>query len=132
MVEASSPGVIVVDGVVIPASFLDDYPSLVDSSGGDYQAALGGIAANGVNKVWECYVTGLDPTDGSAAFQTTFSLDENGDPVIGWTPKLSPEEEAKRNYTEMGKTNLLDGGWVPVTDSNRGGMRFFSVTVEMK
>ena len=131
-VEASSPGVIVVDGVAIPASFLDDYPSLIDSYDGDYQAALGGIAANGVNKVWECYVAGLNPTDGSAAFQTTFSLDKNGDPLIGWTPELPPEEAAKRKYTEMGKTNLMDGSWVPVTDSNRSGMRFFCVTVEMK
>ena len=57
---------------------------------------------------------------------------ENGEPRISWEPKLAAEEEVKRVYTEIGKTNLTDKGWTDVSPSNRDGMRFFKVKVEMK
>lgn len=62
----------------------------------------------------------------------TVILWENGEPKISWEPKLAPDEEAKRVYTEIGKTNLTDEGWTEISPSNRDGMRFFKVKVEMK
>ena len=88
-------------------------------------------AANGVNKVWECYVAGLCPTNSAEVFRTVISW-ENGEPKISWEPKLSADEESRRVYTEIGKTNLHDNGWTDVSTSNRAGMRFFKVKVEMR
>ena len=74
---------------------------------------------------------GLNPTNATQVFRTVI-LWENGEPKISWEPKLAPDEEAKRVYTEIGKTNLTDEGWTEISPSNRDGMRFFKVKVEMK
>ncbi len=81
-----------------------------------------------MNKVWECYVAGISPTNATEKFRTVISW-ENGAPVIGWQPKLSAEEETKRTYTIFGREALGVGGWTTPTNALH---RFFKVGVEMK
>ncbi len=50
-------------------------------------------------------------------------------PMVGWEPKLSAAEEAKRAYTIFGRESLGTGGWTTPTNSTH---RFFKVGVEMK
>lgn len=92
-----------------------------------YESAAKEDAANGLNKVWECYVAGLNPTNATAAFRTVISIGADGAPVIGWEPKLSAAEEAKRTYTIYGRESLTDGDWGPTNAASR----FFRVKVSM-
>ena len=55
---------------------------------GDYESAANATAANGVQKVWECYVAGLVPTNAMDVFRAVISM-ENGAPVVGWEPDLN-------------------------------------------
>ncbi len=81
-----------------------------------------------MNKVWECFVAGLVPTNAADLFRAVISM-ENGAPVVGWEPKLSAAEEAKRTYTIFGRAALGTGEWTTPTNSFH---RFFKVGVEMK
>ena len=65
-------------------------------------------AANGADKVWQCYVAGISPTNAASRFLATIAVDANGMPVVSWDPKLPQEEEAKRTYTVEGKELLSD------------------------
>ena len=84
-------------------------------------------AANGVNKVWECYVAGLVPTNVTDVFRTVISM-EGGKPQISWEPRLNAAEEAKRVYTIYGRERLDAGGWTTPTNA---ASRFFRVKVNM-
>ena len=103
---------------------------------GDYEAAANAMAANGVNKVWECYVAGIDPEAEKARFIATITMDAEGKPVVSWNPPLPPEEEAKRTRKVLGKRTLDPAeAWADVTDEadlDAAGYRFFKVSVEMK
>ena len=94
------------------------------------------MAANGVNKVWQCYVAGIDPEDEDAKFIATISMDAGGKPVVAHDPPLSEEEAAKRTYRTLGKKTLdPNEEWTDVTDvddPDAAGWRFFKVKVEMK
>lgn len=115
----------------VPHAWLDEYyTDLV--SWYDYEECGYSGAANGVNQVWECYVAGLDPTCATNRFLATIGLDESGRPAVGWTPKLSDEEAAKRTYTILGKTNLTNADWTVVAPGKESDYSFFSVSVEMK
>lgn len=92
-----------------------------------YESAAKEDAANGLNKVWECYVAGLNPTNATDVFRTVISIGADGEPVIGWEPKLSAAEEAKRTYTIYGRESLTDGDWGPTNAASR----FFRVKVDM-
>ena len=112
-----------VEGVEIPVSWIDENaPSAVASAGGDYEAAAKALAANGANKVWECYVAGLSPTNAAARFEARVGF-ENGEPVVTWNPDLG----AARDYVVEGKTNLVDRSWGPTNESTR----FYRVKVSM-
>ena len=117
--------------IPVPYDWLRDYYPETPDEHDAYEAAAKADAANGVNKVWECYVAGISPTNATQVFRAVISW-KNGEPKISWEPKLAAEEESKRVYTEIGKTNLTDTGWTEVSPSNRDGMRFFKVKVEMK
>ena len=93
-----------------------------------YESAAKEDAANGRNKVWECYVAGLDPTDAASLFRTVISFDGKS-PRISWNPRLAAEEEAKRVYTIHGREKLEEGGWTTPTNALH---RFFRVGVEMR
>lgn len=92
-----------------------------------YESAAKEDAANGLNKVWECYVAGLNPTNATDVFRTVISIGADGEPVIGWEPKLSAADEAKRTYTIYGRESLTEGSWGPTNAASR----FFRVKVSM-
>lgn len=92
-----------------------------------YESAAKDVAANGLNKVWECYVAGLNPTNATDVFRTVISIGADGAPVIGWEPKLSAADEAKRTYTIYGRESLTEGSWGPTNAASR----FFRVKVSM-
>ena len=81
-----------------------------------------------MNKVWECYVAGLVPTNAVDVFRTIISFPGER-PTISWEPRLAPEEEAKRTYTIYGRESLAEGGWTTPTNA---ASRFFKVGVEMR
>ena len=121
----------------VPYAWLSDTAeSILAAHGGDYEAAGNAMAANGVNKVWECYVAGISPTNAAARFEATIEMGADGKPVVTWTPPLAPEEEAKRMRKVLGKRTLVPTeDWADVTDESdldAAGWRFFKVKVEMK
>ena len=121
----------------VPYSWLEaDAAAILAAHGGDYEAAATATAANGMNKVWECYVAGISPTNAAARFEATIEMGADGKPVVTWTPPLAPEEEAKRMRKVLGKRTLVPTeDWVDVTDEadpDAAGYRFFKVKVEMK
>ena len=121
----------------VPYAWLDqNAASLLAVHGGDYEAAANAMAANGLNKVWECYVAGISPTDEAARFEATIEMDADGKPVVKWNPPLTEEEAAKRTYRTLGKKTLdSNEEWTDVTDvddPDAAGWRFFKVKVEMR
>ena len=121
----------------VPYSWLDaDAATILAAHGGDYEEAGNAMAANGVNKVWECYVAGISPTNAAARFEATIEMGADGKPVVLHDPPLSAEEEAKRTYRTLGKKSLDPAeDWADVTDESdldAAGGRFFKVKVEMK
>ena len=112
----------------VPYLYLDtECPMLLAQYGGDYEVAAKATAANGRNKVWECYVAGISPTNETAKFTAAIEM-VDGVPQITWSPNLNTNG-IERTYTIWGKTNLTDGAdWECPTNSAH---RFFKVTVEM-
>ena len=101
--------------------------TILAAANGDYEAAANAMAANGVNKVWECYVAGLNPTNATDVFRTVISM-EDGASIVGWNPDLN-EGGAKheRVYTVEGRESLTGGDWGPTNAASR----FFRVKVSM-
>lgn len=127
---------IVIEDVRIPSDWIDENAaSELAKVNGDYEAAANAMAANEVNKVWECYVAGINPEDPAAKFEATIEI-VDGKPVVRWNPPLSAEEELKRTRKILGKRSLDDpDGWQDMTtidDPDAAGFRFFKVSVEMK
>ena len=93
-----------------------------------YESAAKEDAANGLNKVWECYVAGLNPTNATDVFRTVISIGADGGPVVGWDPDLNEcGTKHERVYTVEGRESLTDGDWVPTNAASR----FFRVKVSM-
>ncbi len=91
-----------------------------------YEAAAKETAANGVNKVWECFVAGLVPTNATDVFRAVISM-ENGVPVVGWEPDLNEGgTKHERVYMVEGKETITDS-WAPTNSASR----FFRVKVSM-
>ena len=112
----------------VPYSYFDnDYPSLLAEYGGDYEAAALATAANGHNKVWECFVAGISPTNATSVFTAKINM-VDGAPVVSWEPDLNTSGVI-RAYKVYGKETLEGGGeWQYPTNSLH---RFFKVDVEM-
>ena len=119
---------VTVEGVAIPHSWLsDEAATILATNGGDYEATANATAANGVNKVWECYVAGLNPTNATDVFRAVISIDTDGEPIVGWEPDLNEGgTKHERVYTVEGKENLTDS-WAPTNSASR----FFRVKVSM-
>ena len=101
------------------------FPAIADESEA-YESAALAIAANRVNKVWECYVAGISPTNEAARFEARIDV-SNGVPVVTWTPDLNEGgTKAERVYTVEGQERLGDG-WGPTNAASR----FFRVKVEL-
>lgn len=115
--------------VPVPHSYLAmNCPALLAEHGGDYETAAKATAANGHNKVWECYVAGINPTDVAAKFTAKIEM-KDGNPVITWEPNLNADGAVVRIYKVYGSETLENGGdWQSPTNSLH---RFFKVGVEM-
>ena len=113
--------------VPVPYAWLRAHdPGVVDEYEA-YEASAKATAANGRNKVWECYVAGISPTNETAKFTAAIEM-VDGVPQITWSPNLNTNG-IERTYTIWGKTSLTDGAaWECPTNSAH---RFFKVTVEM-
>ena len=123
-----APESIVVDGVEVPVSWLDEYPTLVEEHSGSHEAAANAIAANGVNTVAECYVAGLVPTNAADVFRAIISW-KDGAPVITWEPDLNEGgTKHERVYAVEGRESLTQGSW----GSTNANSHFFRVKVELK
>ncbi len=123
----SRPASVVVEGVDIPVSWLDENAAdVIVAAGGDAARAAEAQAANGENAVWECYVAGIDPTSTTNHFLAQIVV-TNGSAAVTWTPDLNEGgTKNERIYTVEGKTNLGDG-WGPTNAASR----FFRVKVAM-
>ena len=110
----------------VPYSYFDnDYPTLLAEHGGDYEAAANATAANGLNKVWECFVSGTDPTNETSRFKAKIEM-VDGMPIVTWDPDLNTNGVV-RTYKVYGKETLEAAGeWQYPTNSLH---RFFKVEV---
>ncbi len=113
--------------VPVPYEWLNGFPELLEAAENDYEAVANGLAANDANKVWECYVAGLNPTNAAERFLAQIAV-TNGTANVWWTPDLNEGgTKSERVYTVEGKANLVDESWGPTNESTR----FFRVKVEM-
>lgn len=119
--------------VAVPYSWLEEYATeILESTGGNYDAAANSNAANGI-PVWQCYLAGLSPTDTEAEFQVKSVSIVNGEVIIEWDPDLNDNgTKMARHYTLLGKRLLTDGDWSEIpsdADMDAEGWRFFRVRV---
>lgn len=112
-------------------SFLDSASASADA----YDTIEKAIAPNGFT-YGASYVAGLDPTDPTSKFETTFSIGADGKPVVTWTPDLNEGgTKSERVYRVLGAKELgAAAQWDDVTDvedPDAEGYRFFKAAVEM-
>ena len=125
------------NAIAISQDWAAQYPDFAATFGTDFSAALTMETGkyDGAGKpvfVWQDYVAGTDPTDPNSVFTASVTFDaETGEPVISWSPELSPAEAAKRLYRIYGKVQMTDPDWLPL-DGYLSGYNFYRVTVEMK
>jgi len=113
--------------VPVPFAWLDEYPEALAANGDDYETFGNATAANGADKVWQCYVSGVNPTNATERFLAQIAV-TNGTADVWWTPDLNEGgTKSERVYKIEGKTNLVDQSWGPTNESTR----FFRVKVEM-
>ena len=111
----------------VPYSYFDSYPTLLAEHGGDYEEAAFATAKNGRNKVWECFVAGICPTNADSRFSAKIEM-KDGVPVVMWEPDLNTNGTI-RTYKVYGSETLEGGGdWQYPTNSLH---RFFKVKVDM-
>ncbi len=105
--------------VPVPFSWLTGYGLASD---GNYDGAAFAPAANGLDDVWQCYVSGISPVDPLARFLSEIRMVDD-EPVV--TP--NPDLGADRVYEVQGKETLDVYDWGPTNAASR----FFRVKVEM-
>ena len=123
------------DGLfAIPHSWIDAFPKILQSAGGDYSLVVKTIGENGCTLA-DSYVVGLDPTDSKSTFSTKIDF-QDGKPVVSWEPALNGMDEngcckktGVRTYRVLGSTNLKT--WSEVIDGEASKYNFFKVNVEM-
>ena len=118
----------------VPYAWLDGLPVYLQAQSGDYERAAMSIGSNGY-KLYESYVSGLDPTDPKSTFKTKIEF-RDGKPVVSWEPALNGTEEngrckktGIRTYRVLGSTDLKT--WREVNDGEENKYNFFKVNVEM-
>ena len=87
---------------------------------GNWDGAAFAPAANGIDDVWQCYVSGIDPTDPAARFIAAIEMVE-GEPDIRPLPDLG----TNRVYVVQGKDVLEEYDWGPTNAASR----FFRIKV---
>ena len=123
-----------------PAGFASYQEAFESRFGADFVAALTKMTgkhdlAGNKMKVWQDYVAGTNPLDGEDVFKAMIVF-EDGIPVVKWSPKLTVQQEALRNYKVFGAT-ILKGVWTDVSDMSdaeryAAGYQFYKVSVEMR
>ena len=109
-------------GRIPKAWIFERAPAAFAAANEDWEAAAQAMAANGENKVWECYVAGLDPASATNRFLVRLDFDGTGAPRLAWTPDLG----AERFYYAEGKSSLSNR-WGSVKDDSR----FFRIRVAL-
>ena len=125
------------NAIAITADWANQYPGFEDLYGEDFGKAV--TAQTGKRDgagnpmfVWQDFVAGTDPTKPEDTFKASITFDKDtGKPVISWTPELSAEEAAKREYKVFGKAKINDKDWTLV-DGDAESFNFFKVSVGMK
>ena len=113
--------------VPVPYAWLTQYEPDIVSDYNAFEAAANATAANGRNKIWECFVAGICPTNETAEFTAKIEM-LDGAPIVTWDPNLNTNGVV-RTYKVYGSETLENGGeWQYPTNSLH---RFFKVTVEM-
>ena len=110
--------------VPVPYTWLRHHdPEIIDEYDA-YEAAASAMAANGRNRVWECYAIGLNPTLATSNFRiTAFPMKEDG------TPDLANIvfEPAQAQWNVPGARAILKGAaelagpWVEIPANDGGG-----------
>lgn len=110
--------------VPVPYTWLRHHdPEIIDEYDA-YEAAASAMAANGRNRVWECYAIGLNPTLATSNFRiTAFPMKEDG------TPDLANIvfEPAQAQWNVLGARAILKGAaelagpWVEIPANDGGG-----------
>jgi hypothetical protein len=109
----------------VPYAWMEEH-GFGDGTEEGYEAVAFTNAANGVNKVWECYAAGLDPTNPASTFTAAIAF-SNGAPVVSWTPDLNEKNtKTERSYVLEG-TPTLTNAWGPTNSASR----FFRVKVTL-
>lgn len=114
--------------VPVPYAWLVQHNSEIVDEFEAYETVAKATASNGRNKVWECFVAGISPTNETSVFTAKIEM-KDGVPVVTWEPNLNTNGVV-RVYKVYGKETLENGGgeWQYPTNSLH---RFFKVTVEM-
>lgn len=124
--------------IAISSEWTEQYPDFKARFGNDFTKAITMQTGkmDGWGKpmmVWQDFVAGTDPTNPNDKFTASITFDKDtNDPVISWSPELSPMEAAKRTYKKYGKVRLNDANWTEIGDSEASAYNFFKVSVEMK
>ena len=110
-------------------AWLTQYEPDIVSDYNAFEAAANATAASGLNKVWECFVAGTDPTNETSRFEAKIEM-KDGVPVVTWEPDLNENgTKSERLYKVYGREGFGDGSpWQYPTNSLH---RFFKVTVEL-
>ncbi|MBQ3096852.1 MAG: leucine-rich repeat domain-containing protein [Kiritimatiellae bacterium] len=145
VVPSTSSGIVNIIGevtagapVAIPSAWAERYSDFVAKFGSDFTAALTKPTgkrdgAGNAMLVWQDFVAGTDPTDDDDVFKASITFDEDGRPVISWTPEfVDPSEAVKRRYRKYGKVRIQDKDWTEFSDGEESNFNFFKVTVEMR
>ena len=125
--------------VPVERTWLDGYPAVLATFGGDYEAMANASSPGGDGGgktwpdgspyyMWQDFVSGTSPTNDNV-FKASVHMEGNV-PVVTWEPD-TPELRATRMYRTFGKKTLLDAGWTDITDKDQSEYRFFKVKVEM-
>lgn len=129
-------------------AFWAAYPELLESAGGDKEAAAYLVSPGTAGKgkfdtngkpvyVWSDFVAGTSPNDDNDLLRAIISI-EYGKPVITWYPALNDTVDVKgvkkgiRTYKVFGATELCgDANWKEVATGKEEDYTFFKVTVDM-
>ena len=117
--------------VPVPYAWFDlNYPTILAAHGSDYEVAANATAANGVNKVWECYVADINPSDPEARLIARFAITDGKMTIVP-----DPNRGDARVYRILGAKSLDAGAtWDDVTELENfdaAGYRFFKVSVAL-
>ena len=117
--------------VPVPYTWLRHHdPEIVDEYDA-YEAAAKATAANGRNRVWECYALGMEPTENFRI--TAFPMRADGMPdldAIEFEPAQSKWNVPGARAKILGKATL-GGEWQDVPPGGNPDFRFFTVAVEL-